>query len=57
MMRFVPGFVAAVIAFAVHKLFSLAAALSAQAVIFLLTYIVVTVLADFAMRRYGRPRQ
>jgi membrane protein implicated in regulation of membrane protease activity len=56
MVRFVPGFVAAVIAFAAAKLLSLVASLPMQTVVFLLTYIIVAILVDFAMRRYGKPR-
>jgi hypothetical protein len=53
MLRFVPGFVAAVIAFAVMKLISLVASLGWQALVFLVVYIVVAVAVDYAMRRYG----
>ena len=58
MIRFIPGLVAAVAAFVVLKLLLLMdASLTAQAVVFLITYLAAAVGADFALRRYRGPQK
>jgi membrane protein implicated in regulation of membrane protease activity len=58
MIRFVPGLVAAVAAFVVLKLLSLMdASLTAQAVVFLLTYLAVAVGADYVMKGNKDPKK
>ncbi len=53
MIRFVPGFVAAIAAFVVLKLLALMdVSLTAQAVVFLLAYLAIAIGADYAMQRY-----
>jgi membrane protein implicated in regulation of membrane protease activity len=56
--RFLPGLIAAAIAFVALRLVALLKlqSLSLELLIFLLVYIVVAVLADQAMRSYGRPK-
>ncbi len=59
MLRFVPGVLGAAAAFIVHKLLTLAGEinLGLQIVIFAAAYIVATVAADRAMKRYGIGRE
>jgi hypothetical protein len=54
--RFIPGLLAAACAFAALRLVALLKlqSLSLELLIFLLVYLVVAVLADQAMRAYGR---
>lgn len=50
----VPGVVAALAAFAVLKLTAWVGSVEVELLIFLVTYLVVAVLADAAMRGYGK---
>ena len=53
MMRYIPGFVAAIIAFVVLKLVSWMDSTALQAFIFLASYGVVAVGIEKGMKRYG----
>ena len=53
MIRFIPGFVAAIAAYIVLKLVGWATSLSLQTLIFLGTYVVVALIVDYMMKRYG----
>ena len=53
MIRFIPGFIAAIAAFIVLKLVGWATSLSLQTFIFLGTYIAAAVIVDYLMKHYG----
>jgi hypothetical protein len=53
MIKYVPGFVAAIIAFVVLKLVSWLNSTGLQAFLFLAAYVVVAVGLDKGMKRYG----
>jgi len=52
--KFVPGFIAAVVAFVVLKLVALVGSLWLQIVVFFGVYLFVAVFAEIAMTRYGQ---
>ena len=56
--KFAPGFAAAIVALAVLKLIAWLgwASVSVEIAIFLITYLVVAVATDRAMQRYGVPK-
>jgi hypothetical protein len=54
LIKFVPGFIAALIAFVVLKLVSLVGSLWLQILVFFGVYLVVAVFAEIAMTRYGQ---
>ena len=57
LIKFVPGFIAAVIAFVVLKLVALVGSLWLQIVVFFGVYLFVAVFAEIAMTRYGQMQQ
>ncbi len=52
--KFVPGFIAAIVAFVVLKLISLVGSLWFQILVFFGVYLVVAVFAEIAMTKYGQ---
>ncbi|MEJ2166675.1 MAG: hypothetical protein P8X90_14200 [Desulfobacterales bacterium] len=52
--KFVPGFIAAVVAFIVLKLVALVGSLWLQIVVYFGAYLVVAIFAEIAMTRYGQ---
>jgi len=56
MIRFIPGFVAAIAAYIVIKLVGWATSLSLQILIYLVTYVAVAVIVDYMMKHYGDRR-
>ena len=54
LIKFVPGFIAALIAFVVLKLVSLVGSLWLQILVFFGVYLVAAVFAEIAMTRYGQ---
>ena len=52
--KFVPGFVAAIVAFVVLKLVALVGSLWLQIVAFFGVYLFVAIFAEIAMARYGQ---
>ncbi len=52
--KFVPSFIAAIIAFVVLKLIALVGSLWLQVLVFFGVYLFVTIFAEIAMTRYGR---
>jgi len=52
--KFVPGFIAAIVAFIVLKLVALVGSLWLQIVVFCGVYLIVAVFAEIAMARYGQ---
>jgi cation transporter-like permease len=57
LIKFVPGFIAAIVAFAVLKLVSLVGSLWLQILVFFAVYLFVAIFAEIAMTRYGQNRQ
>ena len=57
LIKFVPGFIAAVIAFVVLKLVALVGSLWLQIVAFFGVYLFVAIFAEIAMTRYGQVQQ
>ncbi len=57
MIKFIPGFIAAVAAFIVLKLFGWVGSLSTQILLFFGTYAVVIFVVDTAMKRYGETKK
>ena len=57
LIKFVPGFVAAVVAFVVLKLVALVGSLWLQIVAFFGVYLFVAIFAEIAMTRYGQAQQ
>jgi hypothetical protein len=53
MVRFLPGFVAAIAAYIVLKVFGWVKSLSFEILLFFGTYVVVTLIVDAAMKKYG----
>jgi membrane protein implicated in regulation of membrane protease activity len=52
--KFVPGFIAAIVAFVVLKLVALVGSLWVQIVVFFGVYLFVAIFAEIAMERYGQ---
>lgn len=52
--KFVPGFIAAIVAFAALKLIALVGSLWLQIVVFFGVYLFVAIFAEIAMTRYGQ---
>ena len=52
--KFVPGFIAAIVAFVALKLISLVGSLWLQIVVFFGIYLFVAIFAEVAMTRYGQ---
>jgi hypothetical protein len=57
LIKFVPGFIAAVVAFVVLKLVALVGSLWLQIVVFFGVYLFVAIFAEIAMTRYGQLQQ
>lgn len=55
--KFVPGFIAAIAAFAALKLIALVGPLWLQIFVFFGVYLLVAIFAEVAMRRYGQRSQ
>lgn len=53
MLKFIPGLIAAIAGFLVIKLSAWALSLTAEILIFVVIYIVVTFIIDSAFKRYG----
>ena len=53
MVRYLPGFVAAIAAFIVLQIFGWVKSLSFEILLFFGTYVVVTAVVDTAMKKYG----
>ncbi len=53
MVKFIPGLIAAIVGFLTIKLSAWALSLTAEFLIFVAIYIVVTVIIDAALKRYG----
>jgi hypothetical protein len=53
LVRFLPGFVAAIAAYIVLKVFGWVKSLSFEILLFFGTYVVVTLIVDAAMKKYG----
>lgn len=53
MIKYVPGFIAAVAAYIVLKVFGWVESLSTEILLFFGTYLIVVVIADVAMKQYG----
>jgi hypothetical protein len=54
LIKFVPGFIAAIVAFVVLKLIALVGSLWLQIVVFFGVYLFVAIFAEIAMARYGQ---
>jgi len=52
--KFVPGFIAAIVAFVALKLIALIGSLWLQIVVFFGVYLFVAIFAEIAMKRYGQ---
>lgn len=57
MIKFVPGFVGAIAAYVVLKLFGWLQSVSLEALVFFGTYLVVTIFVHVAMTRYGEHKR
>ncbi len=53
MIKYVPGFIGAVAAYIVLKVFGWVESLSTEILLFFGTYLIVTVIVDVAMKQYG----
>ena len=53
MIKYVPGFIAAVAAYLILKVFGWIESLSTEILLFFGTYLIVAVIADVAMKQYG----
>ena len=53
MVRYIPGFIAAIAGFLVIKLSAWAFSLMAEVLIFVAIYITITLILDAALKRYG----
>lgn len=53
MIKYVPGFIAAVAAYTILKVFRWVESLSTEILLFFGTYLIVSVIADVAMKQYG----
>jgi hypothetical protein len=57
MIKFIPGFAAATAAYIVLKIFGWINSLSIEIILFFCTYLIVTVVVDIAMKKYGEKKR
>jgi len=56
MIKFIPGIAGAAMAFIVLKIFGWVQSLSFEIILFCCTYLIVTVVVDIAMKKYGEKK-
>jgi ABC-type maltose transport system permease subunit len=56
MIKFIPGFAGAIAAYVVLKIFGWINSLSIEILLFFCAYLIVTVVVDIAMKKYGEKK-